>query len=186
MKDEIRILGIDDSPFQKFSNAECLVIGTLFRGGKFCDGIMTTKVRVDGSNATSKIIAMINRSKFRSQIRVIFLDGLALAGFNIVDIEKLHHATDIPVVVIIRKMPDIPHIKEVLGKLGMSRKIKMLDDAGPISKVGKIFTQSKGVTPEVLRDMIRISCTHADIPEALRVAHLIAAGIGLGESHGDA
>ncbi len=186
MKGEIRVLGIDDSPFNKFSKQQCLVIGTLFRGGKFIDGIMSTKVRVDGKNATSKLIEMIKRSKFQSQLRAIFLDGIALAGFNIIDIEKLHDATKIPVIVIIRKRPNLPKIKKTLKKLNMDQKIKLLETAGPITKIGKIYTQSKGITQTNLREVLKITCTHSEIPEALRISHLIAAGIGLGESHGDA
>ena len=54
MKKEIRILGIDDAPFDKFNDKESLIIGTLFRGGSSIDGIMSTKATVDGIDSTGK------------------------------------------------------------------------------------------------------------------------------------
>ena len=53
-KKEIRVIGIDDAPFRKFSKGKVFVIGTVFRGGTLLDGILSTKVNVDGSNSTKK------------------------------------------------------------------------------------------------------------------------------------
>jgi len=39
MKPEIRILGLDDSPLR---GREILVVGTVFRGGEWLDGVMKT------------------------------------------------------------------------------------------------------------------------------------------------
>ena len=49
IKQEIRVIGIDDSPFNKFREKEALAIGVVMRGGKCIDGILSTKVEVDGS-----------------------------------------------------------------------------------------------------------------------------------------
>ena len=84
MKPEIRILGIDDAPFDKFSDKETYVIATVFRGGDFMDGLLTCKVKVDGNDSTKKLIEMINSSKFKIQFRAILLDGIAVAGFNVI------------------------------------------------------------------------------------------------------
>ena len=64
IKPEARILGIDDSPFDKFKDKNTLVIGTFFRGGSSLDGVMTTTVAVDGTDATAKIVGMVKKSKF--------------------------------------------------------------------------------------------------------------------------
>ena len=49
MKKEIRIIGIDDGPFNKFKEKEVLVIGTIFRGGEWLDGVLSTKIKI-GNN----------------------------------------------------------------------------------------------------------------------------------------
>ncbi len=186
MKKEIRVLGIDDSAFDKFKDKTCLIIGTVFRGGNFIDGVMTTEVDVDGTNATENITKMINRSKFKSQLRVILLDGIFMAGFNILDIEKIHATTKIPVIAVMRKIPNIRKIESILKKIGMKDKVSLMKKAGKIEKCQNIYVQSKGLTSPQVREILKICCTHADIPEALRVSHIIAAGVVLGESHGDA
>jgi len=186
MKKEIRVIGIDDSPFDKFGSGNTLVIGTIFRGGSWLDGVLSTKVSVDGNNATSKLIDMINKCKFKPQLQAILLDGIALGGFNIVDIKELNKKTKIPVIVVIRKKPDIATIQRVLVKIGKKQKIRLLDKAGVPVEVGKIYVQFKGLKLEDVKEILRITCTRSLIPEPIRIAHLIAAGVYFGESKGNA
>jgi uncharacterized protein len=186
MKDEIRVIGIDDSPFEKFRKGNTLVIGTVFRGGKLLDGIMTTRVRIDGVNATEKIAAMINLSKYKPQLRCIFLDGIAVGGFNIIDIHTLHKKTGIPVIVIIRKKPDIKTIKRILAKLGKESRIRLLEKAGIPQRLGAIYVQLAGISATAAKEILEIACTRSSIPEAIRVSHIIASGIAFGENKGKA
>lgn len=186
LRKEIRIVGIDDASFDKFKDKETLVIATFFRGGNFVDGIMSAKVKVDGSDSTDKIIQMINKSKFKSQIKCIMLDGIAVGGFNVIDIVRLNKETNIPVMIVIRKMPDFKKIKSALKKLGMQEKIRLIENAGEVIKINNIFTQFIGIDKATAKKFLDISCTHSFIPEPIRVAHLIGQGIGLGESKGDA
>jgi uncharacterized protein len=199
-KNEIRIMGIDDAPFDKFSKGKknhknTTAIAVLFRGGQFMDGILSTKIRVDGSNSTKKLIEMVNKSKFRSQLKCILLDGIALGGFNVIDIQKLSEQTGIPVIAVMRHYPDIKTIHATLKKLGMAKKIRLLEKAGTIHEVqnigekgrtGKIYAQLAGISIEDATKIIKISCTHSFVPEPIRVAHLIGQGLVFGESRGRA
>ncbi|MBW2967543.1 DUF99 family protein [Candidatus Woesearchaeota archaeon] len=186
LKKEIRVLGIDDSPFDKFRDRSCRVIGTVFRGGQFMDGVLSTHIRVDGLNSTAKIVEMVNTSHFRKQLRCIFLDGINMAGFNVIDIHRLHDLTKIPIIVITRKRPDTQNIKRVLKKLGMERKISLLEKAGEPERIGKIYVQVAGIPFSRAEHFIRTTATRSFIPEPLRAAHLIAAGVALGQSKGGA
>jgi len=186
LKDEARILGIDDAAFDKFKDRYALVVGVLFRGGKFMDGVITTRVAVDGINSTQKLAEMINKTKFRPQIQCIMLDGIAMGGFNVIDIVKLHDKTGIPVLVFMRDHPDLPNIERILKKIGMEQKIALLRKGGKIVKMGNIHIQFSGMAEERARDFLRISIRRGNIPEPLRVAHLIGQGIMLGESRGKA
>jgi len=87
VKEEIRILGIDDGPFTK-DDKEVIVIGVVYRGGEFIDGLLRTFVEIDGLDATEKLAKMINSSRHKQQLKVIMLDGITLGGFNIVDVKK--------------------------------------------------------------------------------------------------
>lgn len=186
LKKEIRILGIDDAPFDKFKNEEVLIVGTIFRGGNFLDGILSTKVTIDGDDATEKLVAMINSSKFKSQIRAMILDGIAVGGFNIVDIDDLNKKTGIGIIVVVRKNPNISEMKMALTKINKKEKIKLIENAGDVQKIDSIYIQFKGLDIEVVREILKLTCTRSHIPEPVRIAHLIASGIVTGESKGRA
>ena len=186
LKKEIRVIGIDDAPFKKFSKGNVLVVGTVFRGGSFLDGVLSTKAAIDGNNATKKIAEMINKCKFKPQLQCIFLDGIAVGGFNVIDVKELNKKTKIPVMVIIRRKPDIKKIKETLIRIKKKNKIKLLDKAGSVIPIGKIYIQLSGLSIEKAKEILKIVCTRSLIPEPVRIAHLIASGITFGESRGKA
>jgi endonuclease V-like protein UPF0215 family len=186
MKKEIRVLGIDDSPFDKFKDKYTTVIGVFFRGGNYADGVVSTRIRVDGVNATRKLAEMINKTRFKSQLRCIFLDGINMAGFNVIDIHRLYKETKVPVIVAVRRKPDLQNIKRVLKRLKMGKKIKLLDKAGEPRKAGRIYIQFAGISFEEAKELVRITATHSFLPEPIRVAHLIGAGLVKGESKGNA
>ncbi len=186
LKKEIRLLGIDDSPFKKFKKGNILVVGTIFRGGTLFDGLLTTKVAIDGNNSTKKLIEMINNSKFKKQLRCILLNGIAVAGFNVIDIKELNKKTKIPVIVVIRKYPDFKKIEETLKKIKKQNKYKLIQKAGPVEKIGEIYIQRKGISLARAKEILKLTCTRSLIPEPIRVAHLIAGGVVTGESKGKA
>lgn len=186
MKKEVRVLGIDDGPFDKFNDKEVIVIGTVYRGGSFIDGVLSTKVKVDGDDSTEKLVEMINKCKFKPQLQTIILDGIAVGGFNVIDVKELNKKTKIPVIVVMRDYPDFKKIEKALTKLNHEEKIKLLKKAGKVYQLGEIFIQAIGLTLKQAEEIINITCTHSLIPEPLRVAHLIASGVVDGESRGRA
>ncbi len=186
MKKEIRVLGIDDVSFDKFRDKKTRVIGIIYRGGQFMDGVLCTVVAVDGSDSTSRIINMVNRCKFLPQLQCILLDGIAVAGFNVIDVVKLSSRTGLPVIVVMRDYPDIDKMIRALKKLGMERKIKLIEKAGLVHKHGRIHFQAIGMDLKTARDILSVTSTHSYVPEPIRVAHLIGQGLAYGESKGRA
>ena len=186
IKKEIRILGIDDSNFTR-EDLDVLVVGALLRGGYWIDGVLSTHVQRDGLDATEKIINMILKTRYKD-LRAIMLKGVTIAGFNLIDIEKLNQDTGLPVVVVMRKMPDIDSIEKALTNLDyLEKRVEIIRKAGEIYKgtvqeKSDIFFQFKGIEEEDARELIRISSMHSNIPEPLRVAHIIATGVVRGES----
>ncbi|NOZ80391.1 MAG: DUF99 family protein [DPANN group archaeon] len=186
IKKEVRVMGIDDAPFTKGSRRDTMILGTIFRGGQFMDGIVSTKARVDGNNATKKIIEMVNRTKFKPQLQALILDGIAVGGFNVIDVERLNKTTGIGVIVVMRNYPDFKKIHRALRKLKMEKKIGLLEKAGEVRREGKIHFQVKGMHPDTARLILRTVTTRAYVPEPIRVAHLICSGVVDGESRGRA
>ncbi len=189
MKSEIRVVGIDDTPFDK-SQLAVMLIAPFFRGGRLMDGLLSTQIERDGDDATVKIIEMINKSKFKSQLQAILLDGIAFGGFNVVNIQAIAQHTIIPVITVIRKYPDFTAIKATLRKLGMEKKYQLMEIAGKpekaVLKSGVIWFQHAGCTAEEAVEIIKIATIHGNIPEPLRIAHIIGQGIVDGESRGRA
>jgi hypothetical protein len=192
LKKEIRILGFDDGAFVSRSKEPVPVIGVVFRGGTIIDGALKTEVAVDGADATDKIVKLINESRHKQQLKVVMLDGITLAGFNVVDIKELNEQTNIPVIVINRKIPDIQKVKAALKKFpDFEQKLKAVDNAGEIKDCyvkdfKKIYYQCIGISDDTAREIIKLSSTRSYIPEPLRVAHLLATAFVKGESYGQA
>lgn len=188
-KPQIRLLGIDDAPFEK-GDEQVLVIATFFRGGQSMDGVLSTHVRIDGEDATYNLIQMINKSKFKLQVQAILLDGIAVGGFNVINIENLWKHTGIPVIIVVRKMPDFQELEKTLKRLGMEKRFQLMEKAGKPMKItlphGTIHIQAAGISFAEAEQIIILSCTHSNIPEPIRAAHLIGAGIVKGESKGRA
>ncbi len=187
IKPQIRILAIDDSALIK---TKVTIIGAFFRGGEQLDGVLRCEITKDGMDATDVIIETIRNSKYYSQIRVVMLDGVTYAGFNPVDIKSLYEKTNIPVIVFMRSCPDFEKIRLALLNLPEAEKRwEIIQRAGRIYKIGQerpVFIQLSGIDRESAADVVRLTSTHGNIPEPLRVAHLIATGVVLGESTGKA
>ena len=191
IKEEIRIIGFDDSPFEKGQKGKIPLVGVIYRGGKIFDGMLFTKVEIDGNDATQKIIESILNSRHKPQLKIIMLDGITVAGFNIIDLKELNEKTGLVVIAINRKIPDIKNVKNALKKFkNFKERWEKVKNAGKIRKCklkGRfVYYQCKGISNEEAEEIIRLSSTRGFIPEPLRVAHLIARAIVKGESYGRA
>ena len=136
IKSEIRVLGVDDGKFIPQTQGSVIVVGVVFRGGCWLDGVMHTNIAIDGFDATEKIASMINSSPHCKQLRLVMLNGITFAGFNVVDIKRLNLATGLPVIVLMRDKPDLDAIQKALKNLPESEeRWKTILDAGQIFEV---------------------------------------------------
>jgi hypothetical protein len=184
IKPEIRVLGVDDGLFTPHSKSLVSVVGVVFRGGYWLDGVMHTRIKVDGFEATRRIASMIIDSPHYKQLRVIMLNGITFAGFNVVDIKKLYSRTKLPVIAVTRDKPNFTEIHEALKHLPRSEErwraimsASEIFEASTRSKSEKIYVQTYGLLEEDARKILKLTSTRSNIPEALRVAHLIASGV---------
>jgi len=182
-----RVLGIDDAPFVRDVDKSVPVIGVLYRGNQFLEGLLATKVRQDGWDATKKIVAAIKEGRFRSQIEAILLKGIAVAGMNVVDIQQLYHDTRKPVIVVMRRKPDPESFKSAMKNLpNPSKRWALVERAGELHSIDRLICQLAGLTPKEAQKLIRLTTARGNLPEALRVAHVVASGLARGESKGRA
>ncbi|MGA2310480.1 MAG: DUF99 family protein [Candidatus Bathyarchaeia archaeon] len=182
IKREIRVLGVDDGPFTPHQGY-APVVGVVFRGGYWLDGVLSTKVKVDGFDATDNISSMIVESPHYHQVRIIMLDGVTFGGFNIVNIKELNVLTKLPVIVVTRDKPDFREIHAALRNLPrIAERWVAVQDAGQIFEVQtrsrgeRVYMELCGIHEGDARRIVQLTSTRSNIPEALRVAHLVASG----------
>lgn len=182
IKPEIRVLGVDDGKFIPHTEGQVLVVGVVFRGGCSIEGVMHTKICLDGLDATEKIAEMIKGSPHRRQLRLVMLSGVTFAGFNVVDIQKLHADVGLPVLAVTQNKPDLDDIHQALCHLPQSEeRWRIIQDAGEVHAVknrgAKLYVGLAGLTLMDAQVILELTSKRGGYPEPLRVAHLIASGI---------
>ena len=184
IKPEIRVLGIDDGGFVPRTKGTVDVVGVVYRGGYWFEGVMRTEITIDGLDATEKLVAMIESSPYYRELRVVVLDGVTFAGFNVVDISKLSHRIDLPVIAVTREKPDLEEIRSALKNLpDFEIRWRAMENAGKIMEVetrngeNPVYMHTAGILREDAEKIMKKASTRSNLPEALRVAHIIASGL---------
>jgi hypothetical protein len=177
------VVGFDDAPFERAHRGDVLVVGAVFAGSRL-DGVLSCAVRRDGANATRAIAECVRSSRFYPQLHAVLLQGIAFAGFNVVDVHALCEQLGISVLVVSRRRPNLTAIRRALLERvpGGARKWKLIQSAGPMEALEGVYVQRAGLSVEQARSLLRLHRLNGVLPEALRVAHLIAGGVTLGES----
>ena len=184
IKPEIRVLGIDDGGFVPRTKGTVDVVGVVYRGGYWFEGVMRAEITIDGLDATEKIAAMIESSPYYRELRIVVLDGVTFAGFNVVDISKLSRRVELPVISVTRKKPDLEEIRSALKNLPeFEIRWRAMENAGKIFEVetrkgeNPVYMHIAGILREDAEKIMKKTSTRSLIPEALRVAHIIASGL---------
>lgn len=179
-------IGIDDAPFAREHRGDVRVVGAVFARTRL-DGVLTTRVRRDGRNATDRVAEMIRQSRFDGHVRAVLLQGIAVAGFNVLDIHRLADALERPVLVVARRAPDVDAVRSaLLGLPGGRERWRLVERAGPMEPVRGVYVQRAGLSLAAAERLLEETTLHGALPEPLRVAHLIAGGITTGHSRGRA
>ena len=190
VRKEIRIIGWDDTRHTRKMKT-VLLVGPIFRGGQFLDGMLSVRITRDGLDSTEKIARSILKSRHYDQLSVIMLDGITFAGFNIVDIHALHKRTNLPVIAVQRKKPNMREFMGAIRKVfrNWKKRIAIVERTGRViefNKNGKLlYYQFAGIDRSRAEQILDISTIRGNVPEPIRAAHLIAGGLS-GESHGRA
>jgi endonuclease V-like protein UPF0215 family len=179
-------IAVDDAPFPRSHRGDVLVVGVACAGVGMA-GVMATRVRRDGRNATEALAKMIAASRFRTHGHAVLLQGIALAGFNVVDLAELNDRIGLPVIVVTRRAPDLAAIRAaLLGRVpGGVRKWRLIERAGPMQPLAspRLHVQVAGIEVARAAALLRaVTPAGNNLPEPLRMAHLIAGGIATGES----
>jgi endonuclease V-like protein UPF0215 family len=179
------VIGFDDEPFDRAHRGLVRVVGAVFAGAHL-HGIISGRVRRDGAGAARVLAETIRSSRFAAHLQLIMLQGIAVAGFNVIDIADLHRRTGLPILIVARHQPDYDAIRNaLLARIrGGARKWKLIEKAGPMERAAGVYVQRVGLTLVEAEEAIERFAVTGRIPEPLRVAHLVAGGMATGESRG--
>ncbi|MEM3369274.1 MAG: DUF99 family protein [Candidatus Micrarchaeia archaeon] len=177
----IRILAVDDTPR---INSSSFLIGIVYRNG-IVEGAVSTKITYDWNDGTEQITKMIKRSRFSNQIKLILLNSITMGGLNIIDISKLSASLSIPVIAITRHPPRVSELEKAVSKLDIpeeekERKLNAIKNAGEPFKIKTkpiLYAQAAGIDRFKAMEAIKIIGI-----EPLRLSHIIASALVLGES----
>lgn len=176
-------IAFDDGFFVPKKSRKALLVGIVMRSTNQVDGLLSDYISVDGFNSSEKIISLIKNSRFKENISLIFLSGINFAGFNIVDVEKIYAELKVPVIIVFRKMPKMNEIEKALQHLSFSKKrISFIKKAGEVYSAQGIKFQCIGISSEYAVKLLKKFSYYSNLPEPLRLVHLIASGISIGES----
>lgn len=190
MKEEVRILGVDDAPFS-FEDESVMVVGVVMRAGSYVEGVLRSNVSVDGSDASEKLVEMICSSRFLSQLHAVLVDGACFAGFNVIDFQHVFEKTQIPIISVTRDEPDFEKIKTALKNRFKDWESRWeVLNKGSIwvmkTKYNPLYVRCVGVSESEAKEIIKLATIRGVLPEPVRMAHIIASGVVRGESYGKA
>jgi hypothetical protein len=181
------VVGFDDAPFAHSFRGDVRLVGIVCSRTRM-DGVLSGKVRRDGRNSTTTMIELVRTSQFKEHVRAVLLQGIAVAGFNVVDMHALHEGLGVPVVAVARREPRWSRIKHALfaHTKGAERKWALIDAAGKMDRIGDVFVQRVGIGIPETKALLAATTLHGSLPEPLRLAHLVAGGVTTGKSRGRA
>ena len=181
------VVGFDDAPFAREHRGDVRLVGTVCSRTRL-DGVLSAQVRRDGRNSTDRMIEMVRGSQFAGHVRAVLLQGIAVAGFNVVDIGRLHAELGVPVLVVARRKPDLAAMRTYLvhNVPGWRRKWHLIEEAGAMEPLRGLWVQRRGLGAAAAEHLLSATTLHGKLPEPLRLAHLIAGGVTTGTSRGRA
>jgi endonuclease V-like protein UPF0215 family len=208
----MNVIGFDDGPFPHTHRGDVLLVGAVCSRTRL-DGVVSGLIRRDGANATRRMIELVRTSQF-SHVRAVMLQGIAVGGFNVVDVHELSQELGVPVLVVVRRPPDLDAVRRALFSdepalrprvRGAKKKWRLIQRAGAIEPLGasrrslrrqaptgirseapRLWLQRIGLSLDAARALVAATTLHGNVPEPLRLAHLIAGGLTTGRSRGRA
>ena len=178
----IRAIGFDDAPFRRGRRGPVGVVGVVCAGTRF-EGLVFGHLRQDGWNATEVLLRLLSGGKFLPQLHLVLLDGIAMGGFNVVDLPRLAAGLGRPCLAVMRRAPDLGAVEAAVRRLPRARaRLDLLRRAGSIHRAGGFVFQVQGAAPDEAAAALARLTDRGAVPEPLRLAHLVGSAIETGES----
>lgn len=186
-KQRPHVLGLDDGPFRKGSSESAPLVAVMMEGSDLVEGVAVSSFPVDGDGVTSFLEGWISGLRNFAALQAIVIGGITIAGLAVVDIRALAGRLRVPVLVVTRRDPAASRVCEALLAAGLTDRIPIVEASPPARKIADgLYLAQADATPAAAERIVRATLRKAQLPEPLRMAHLIARALVDGESRGRA
>ncbi|MEM3522323.1 MAG: DUF99 family protein, partial [Candidatus Bathyarchaeia archaeon] len=149
---------------------------TLFYNA-FIEKIKLGRITIDGLDSTEVIIDLLKDLDFD----IIMLNSITLAGFNIIDVERIKELYKKPIIIVVKEKPNNKAVKEALKKhfkdweyrWSLIRKLGKIYKAKTMENQPPLYFETS-LNPKLAIKIMKHYCLTCRIPEPLRVTRLIA------------
>jgi hypothetical protein len=177
----LRIVGVDGGAVSGGREGSTVLVAVLLQGPRVLD-LRVGKIDVDGLNAQRVLVSLLRTLSYD----FVMLSGVSFAGFNLVDIKLLARKVGRPVIAVIPEKPNNKAVRDALRTHfdDWVRRWSAVKDAGrlysckPLPNEPKLYFEVKGASPDLARRVIVSSSIISRLPEPVRVAGILAKGLG--------
>jgi endonuclease V-like protein UPF0215 family len=175
VKPGVRALGVAESYREDHSTLG----GAVVRASRVVDGFAFARCTVGRTDATDAVIDLFE-GLHREDVRYLLVSGLALAWYNVVDLRRVHEATDRPVLSVTYEESDglEAAIEEAFDGDERARRLdtyRAQPERRRLTVNGeRVFVRAVGTDESNARDVVRAFTPEGGRPEPLRVARLAA------------
>jgi endonuclease V-like protein UPF0215 family len=181
------VLGIDDGAFDRHRDRAVPIVAVRMEGPDLVEGVALTQFPVDGDDASAFLAGWIGELRLAHGLSAVVLGGITIAGLGVVDVRALAAAIALPVLVVNRHDPSDHRLGDALRAAGLEARLAIVAGTPPAFWLEDgPWVACAGIEPPQAAALVAGSRRKADLPEPLRLAHLIARAVATGESRGRA
>ena len=175
MKSGARALGIAES----YQNETSTLCGAVVSGKGIVDGLGFTTISVGGHDVTDGILELWE-SVGRPDVRFILVSGVALAWYNIVDLDRIASSVPVPVLAVTYEESDGLQnaIEQEFEGVAAERRRTRIEGLPPRRRydLGQetVYCRAANAAPEDVQSMLQAVTRSGGRPEPVRVARLAA------------
>jgi endonuclease V-like protein UPF0215 family len=179
------VLGIDDAPFTKGRNPTVPIVGVMMEGARVVEAVAITSFAVDGEDPTAFVAEWIGGLRVFASLQAVVLGGITIAGLGVIDLRGLAARLSCPVLAVTRRDPAISELRRALAAAHLEARLPIVERCPPAQPVAEgLFVSAAGIPPADAATLVRKTLGKSRLPEPLRVAHLVARALVMGESRG--
>lgn len=181
------VLGIDDGPFDKRTDASAPIVGVMMEGHDLVEAVAITEFAVDGADPAEFLADWISELRFAAALHAVALSGITIAGLGVIDIELLAARLERPVLVVNRQDPRNDRLEQALGAAGLGERMTIVERTPAAQRLDEgLYLAQAGIPFADAARLVNACRGKSQLPEPLRLAHLIAGAVASGQSRGGA